>query len=336
MPVLTLPNSDQAVSDGAGEGLGLRGSASRALWSASTSRRATRRCWSSARRARARRSSPDTSTRSASRGQPFVAVNCGAFSASAGRERALRAREGRLHRRRGARRAGSRRPRAARCSWTRSAICRAAAGETAARAAGARGRPPRRRTSIPVDVRLIAATNVDLEGGVAPGSFAKISSIGCKWRCCPFRRCASARATSCPWRIISWRFMRRRLAGRRPARPGGGSAPVRTPGRETSASSRTPSTTRCWSAATVTSPPRTCILATRPRWRRRRPRFRPPTRTRGEPWNGPLTPSSKRVAARSTRRSRTRSFAPPTSIANAISWRRPVCSASAGTSFALA
>ena len=81
------------------------------------------------------------------------------------RERALRPREGRLHRRaRPARRASSRRPTAARSSSTRSATCRRRTQVQLLRVlAGGRGAspsaPPRR---CKVDVRVVGATNGDL------------------------------------------------------------------------------------------------------------------------------------------------------------------------------
>ena len=57
--------------------------------------------------------------------RPFVAINCAGLPRDPAGERAVRPREGRLHRRRGRRaRAASSRPTAARCSSTRSATCR--------------------------------------------------------------------------------------------------------------------------------------------------------------------------------------------------------------------
>ena len=77
-------------------------------------RRCTPPCSSPARAARARRRWRAPSTRwQPARAGPFVAVNCGAIPAEPGRERAVRPREGRLHRRgerpRGRLRAGRRR-----------------------------------------------------------------------------------------------------------------------------------------------------------------------------------------------------------------------------------
>ena len=72
----------------------------------------------------ARRARDPRRTRRA-RSEPFVAVNCAALSRGPDRVRALRPRQGRLHRRRGgARKAASSTPTAARCSSTRSATCR--------------------------------------------------------------------------------------------------------------------------------------------------------------------------------------------------------------------
>ena len=69
------------------------------------------------------------------RGRPFVALNAGGVPARADRERAVRPRARRVHRRGRARAAAcSSRPRAARCSWTRSASCRWRSRRAAARA----------------------------------------------------------------------------------------------------------------------------------------------------------------------------------------------------------
>ena len=93
--------------------------------------------------------------------------------AVAGRERAVRPREGRVHRRHVARsRAASSWPTAARCSSTRSASCRSrcrpsccASCRTASSSGSAR---PRSRT---VDVRVIAATNRDLDAPAPRAAF---------------------------------------------------------------------------------------------------------------------------------------------------------------------
>ena len=59
---------------------------------------------------------------------------------------------------------------AARCSWTRSATCRCAAGQAAALPPGAGDRAGRRAAAIPVDVRIVCATNQDLEA-IRTGGF---------------------------------------------------------------------------------------------------------------------------------------------------------------------
>ena len=116
--------------------------------------------------------------------RPFLAVNCSAIPDRFGRERALRARAGGLHRGRqrpgralrGGRQ-GHRVPRRNR----RSAACRP--GEAAAR-------PARRRSSnasaptrpTTVDVRVIAATNADLKTRSRPASSAKTSTTGSRDR----------------------------------------------------------------------------------------------------------------------------------------------------------
>ena len=98
----------------------------------------------------------------------MVVINCAALPRQPDRERAVRPREGRLHRRRHRRRrACSRRATAARCSSTRSASCRlrrrprcCACSRPSASRAWARPR------EIEVDVRIIAATHRDLEAMV--------------------------------------------------------------------------------------------------------------------------------------------------------------------------
>ncbi len=73
------------------------------------------------------------------------------------------------------------------------------AGQGAARAAGGRGRADRRQKTIEVDVRVIAATNKNLEEAIEPGPFsARTCSSGCRWSRSRCRRCASGPRTSPP------------------------------------------------------------------------------------------------------------------------------------------
>ena len=130
---------------------------------------------------------------------PFVAVNCGGDPARADRDRAVRSREGRVHRRapNHATATSSRRT-AARCSSTRSASFRSSCRPTScarsrtARCAASAARPSARSTS-----RIVAATN-RLDGlgtDVAPPARRPLSPHrDARARRC--RRCASACATS--------------------------------------------------------------------------------------------------------------------------------------------
>ena len=135
---------------------------------------ATRPCCSRARRAPARGRRPRRSTSASARARRAVrGRRLRRHPREPAGERAVRPREGRLHRRAGAPRAApSRRPTAAPSSSTRSASCRwscspscCACSRTAR--CGASGTNAYR----PVDVRVIAATNRDLRGEVNAGRF---------------------------------------------------------------------------------------------------------------------------------------------------------------------
>jgi hypothetical protein len=113
---------------------------------------------------------------------PRTAVRC---PIPVARVRALRLQARRLHRRRrGPQSACSSRPTAAPVSRRDRRNQPGVPGQAAARAAGGRV-PAARQQSRPlsVDVRVIAATNHDLEADVRAGAFARISTTG--WRPSP-------------------------------------------------------------------------------------------------------------------------------------------------------
>ena len=68
--------------------------------------------------------------------------------------------------------------------------------------------------TIPVDIRLVAATNRNLEKMVADRGFATIFIIGCAFFPSPFRLCASAAKTYLCWFVISLASMRFAWIGR--------------------------------------------------------------------------------------------------------------------------
>ena len=122
---------------------------------------------------------------SAARGRPFVAVNCGAFPRPWSRASSSATSAAPSPAPSTPSRAGSRRPTAARCSSTRSAICRSLMQVKLLRVLQERevvrlgARQP-----IPIDVRLVAATNVDLEQAVARRALPRGSLLPPEGRRC--------------------------------------------------------------------------------------------------------------------------------------------------------
>ena len=160
-----------------------------------------------------------------------------------GRERAVRPREGRLHRAPSSAPPGaSRSPTAARCSSTRSASCRSRSRPSccASCRAGEFERLGATQT-ISVDVRMIAATNRDLEARCARAASATTCTTASTSALSPCPRSASAARTSArpAWQLIHRRQAAARPLGRARARAPDAALSPPTPGRATCASSRT-------------------------------------------------------------------------------------------------
>ncbi len=160
----------------------------------SARRRPTRRCCSKARAAPARSCSRGRCTRSArAPTAPFVAINCAAIPENAARDRAVRPREGRVHRR-GRAQAGQVRDGAPRHAVPRRdrRAAAVAAGEDPARA---RGEAVRARRRHGARCRSTCGSSPRPTGTCARrsrrGSSARISTSGCRCFRSPFRRCAS-------------------------------------------------------------------------------------------------------------------------------------------------
>ena len=159
-------------------------------------------------------------------GRPFVAVNCAAIPESLIESELFGAREGRLHQRRWqttAREGGG--STSGTLSSTRSPTCRLddAGQGPAGRCRRCASSASAASESISVDVRVIAATNKDIQAEIKAGRFRRGPVLphqrGARSRC---RRCASGIDDMPePWLPTSWRSSsghRRRSPGRVSAR----------------------------------------------------------------------------------------------------------------------
>ena len=145
----------------------------------------------------------------------FVAINCAAIPGEPARKRAVRLREGRLHRRREAD------ARQDRDRQRRHAVARrdrrpaaGAAGQAAALPAGARDRARRRtRRRSPVDVRIVCATHQDLQGADrARARSARTCTTGSPRSSSTSRRCARGSGDAA---LLAHAFVRRFAAEQR-------------------------------------------------------------------------------------------------------------------------
>ena len=127
----------------------------------------------------------------------------------AARVRAVRTREGRVHRRDSSAAAASSRPTAARCSWTRSATCRSPLQTRLLRVL-AEGEFYRvgGQTPIRVDVRVIAATHQNLESASRAGRFRE--DLYHRLNVIRDRAAAAARSAARTSRTCSRHYLRRR------------------------------------------------------------------------------------------------------------------------------